>query len=190
VHGARLSVEPAAELFEHGICLGDWSQQPICPHLSPMPRCTPRSTGSRGSPLTALSQEIVARRREALGHINRSDPSQPAADGCHRFEPAGDRHAVWNMCGAIADCAEAGNKGADLQALLKTGGTGLEPATPGVTGRYCATGCGRLRPGITGYSRHSFAERIGCDRLHGRLPPGTAFVARRVVESVPISTTR
>jgi Domain of unknown function DUF11 len=42
----------------------------------------------------------------------------------------------------------------------ETGATGLEPATSGVTSRYCATGHGRLRPGIT-LQRASLAERTG-----------------------------
>jgi hypothetical protein len=45
------------------------------------------------------------------------------------------------------------------------GATGLEPATSGVTGRYGATGYNRLRPGITGWSRHFATMRTGCDRL-------------------------
>jgi hypothetical protein len=45
------------------------------------------------------------------------------------------------------------------------GATGLEPATSGVTGRYGSTGWGRLRPGITLYSRQFVAGRTGCDRL-------------------------
>jgi Bacterial regulatory helix-turn-helix protein, lysR family len=50
---------------------------------------------------------------------------------------------------------------------IETGATGLEPATSGVTGRYGATGYGRLRPATT---RHS--------------PCGTC-----VVNVVPASTT-
>ena len=57
-----------------------------------------------------------------------------------------------------------------------TGATGLEPATSGVTGRHGPTGYNRLRPRITGYSRHSSPTEpvlTGYDRL----APGTARVA-------------
>jgi hypothetical protein len=69
-----------------------------------------------------------------------------------------------------------------------TGATGLEPATSGVTGRYDATGSGRLRPGITGYSGHFFTERTGCDRLR---PASTrhSLCGMCVVGVVPTSTT-
>jgi hypothetical protein len=39
-----------------------------------------------------------------------------------------------------------------------TGATGLEPATSSVTGQHDASGYDRLRPGITGYSRHNVAD--------------------------------
>ena len=44
------------------------------------------------------------------------------------------------------------------------GATGLEPATSGATGRDGASGCNRLRPGITGY-------RCSCLRNQGRAAP-------------------
>ncbi len=44
-------------------------------------------------------------------------------------------------------------------------------ATSGVTGRYEATGCSRLRAGITGYSGHFVLERTGCDRLRPATHP-------------------
>src|SRR6266508_5742680 len=69
-----------------------------------------------------------------------------------------------------------------------TGATGLEPATSGVTGRYAPTGYSRLRPGITGYSRHFLAEPTGCDRLR----PAAArqsLCDTCVVDMVPTSTT-
>src|SRR2546423_9135725 len=52
-----------------------------------------------------------------------------------------------------------------LQLLRETGATGLEPATSGVTGRYELNRHSRLRPGITGWSRHFVQSRTGCDRL-------------------------
>jgi hypothetical protein len=75
-----------------------------------------------------------------------------------------------------------------VQALLEAGATGLEPATSGVTGRYAPTGYSRLRPGITGYSRHFLAEPTGCDRLR----PAAArhsLCGMCVVAMVPVSTT-
>ena len=62
----------------------------------------------------------------------------------------------------------------DLQVL--TGATGLEPATSGVTGRYGAAGCDRLRAGITGYSRVCVLREQAVTG-YDRLPPGTACVA-------------
>jgi hypothetical protein len=51
-----------------------------------------------------------------------------------------------------------------------TGATGREPATSGVTGRYNRNRYSRLRPGITGWSRHFVSARTGSDRLR----PATA----------------
>jgi hypothetical protein len=62
------------------------------------------------------------------------------------------------------------------------------PATSGVTGRHRVTGYSRLRPGITGYSRHFFDPRTGCDRLR---PAATRHSLCRscVVKVMPTSTT-
>jgi hypothetical protein len=75
-----------------------------------------------------------------------------------------------------------------LQALRETGATGLEPATSGVTGRYGRTGYDRLRPGITGCSRHFLGSRTGCGRLR---PASTRYslCGRCVVGAVPSTTT-
>src|SRR5512132_214350 len=47
----------------------------------------------------------------------------------------------------------------------RTGATGLEPATSGVTGWYVRNRHGRLPPWITGWSRDFAPARTGCDRL-------------------------
>jgi hypothetical protein len=52
-----------------------------------------------------------------------------------------------------------------LQAFRETGATGLEPATSGRDRPVGRTGHDRLRPGVTGWSRHFLAERTGSDRL-------------------------
>jgi hypothetical protein len=70
----------------------------------------------------------------------------------------------------------------------RTGATGLEPATSGVTGRHGATGYYRLRPGITCYSRHFLIERAGYDRLRPATV-GHSPCSRRVVDVMPASTT-
>jgi hypothetical protein len=87
-----------------------------------------------------------------------------------------------------ADRAWSANISAHLQVLRKTGATGLEPATSGVTGRYKANRPSWLRPGITGYSRHFVAEPTGFDRLR---PAATrqGLCSTRVVGLVPNSTT-
>jgi hypothetical protein len=72
--------------------------------------------------------------------------------------------------------------------MFSTGATGLEPATSGVTGRHGATGHDRLRPGITGYSRHFVDSRAGSDLLR----PATtrhSLCGRCVVRVMPGSTT-
>src|SRR5215218_1124937 len=63
-----------------------------------------------------------------------------------------------------------------------------ESATSGVTGRYGPTGYSRLRPGITGWSRHFRTDRTGCDRLR----PATGrqrLCSTCVVGALPTKTT-
>jgi hypothetical protein len=85
------------------------------------------------------------------------------------------------------DCAKPGNKRCRFAGNL-AGATGLEPATSGVTDRYKLNRYSRLRPGITGQSRHFVAERTGCDRLR----PATTrqgLCSTCVVELLTIETT-
>src|SRR5919204_140144 len=56
-----------------------------------------------------------------------------------------------------------------------TGATGLEPATSGVTDRYRLNRYSRLRPGITGWSRH-FSASAPAVTGYDRLAPGRACV--------------
>ena len=72
---------------------------------------------------------------------------------------------------------------ADLQALHRTGATGLEPATSGVTGRYGLNRHRRLPSRTTGRSRQFVPNRTGCDRPRlaaaRQRPCSTRVVERR-----------
>ena len=92
----------------------------------------------------------------------------PVTDRFYRLRPAAAGYSrtscveyVWRRSLSPPKQATAS---VDLQALYEAGATGLEPATS-ATGRYGRNRHGRLRPGITGWSRHFLAERTGCDRL-------------------------
>ena len=108
-----------------------------------LPRAGNGARRTAGAPATRPRSPALSRGERACGARRRR--------GAHGHRHSHERRAPIS-------------KDTDLQ-VFSTGATGLEPATSGVTGRHGATGYHRLRPEITGWSRHFLAERAGCDRL-------------------------
>ncbi len=95
------------------------------------------------------------------------------------------RHAAL----ALDEYVRAGEPSAERSAThAKTGATGLEPATSGVTGRYGATGYSRLPTGIADHSRHFFVEPTGCGPV-GPAGGRHSLCGMCVVPVVPALTT-
>ena len=126
-------------------------------------------------------QDIELLGPPATGYV----PLPPATAICHRLQP----------CVAVSRRrAGAGNNKYLFAGTFRGGSDGTrtrdlrEPATSGVTGRYGTICYDRLRPGVTGCSRHFMIERIGCDRLRPATT-GHSLCGICVVELVPASTT-